>query len=400
MTDITGDWESDLKKQIQESKKVLKIRDPKKRKWEYKQSPNYQVFQISPSRKIDGDNTYLISGTESQIILQASLIKALHDIFGSRLGYTIDFDLWFKDFSLEFKIDPITNSPRFLINKDETISFWGVSREERPSFEWITPDPNRNKNDPNNDKQLNYIVIKFYKNRKNRNDFVFVTGTQSEVRTQLIDLMRNESVFIDDIGTSGISESKLLSGFPEIKIKFWQTEKNENKNYRHDTVLSITLIGYGETLEENAPKTLDTNDLKMFREKIINLYYPNNNPFILQRGKETYSYQDWKKGYATFTHFKNQQNAIDVYQRLVQIKGDIFDNTKIGIGTKMNNSQFNDDVNITVPALNNKQVRKRNNRPVIDLQFWQAWVWLPKASKKIMLVNRGRGLPCDPILLE
>ncbi|SKB11183.1 hypothetical protein PL11201_110001 [Planktothrix sp. PCC 11201] len=353
------------------------------------------MFETTPSNKLDRDKTYLISGTESQILLQGSLIKALHEILGQRLGFTIDFKTWFTDFEYEFKKNPITGQNRGYVNEaEESIKYWGVLKDARPSFEWILPREDATELELESFHSLGYYVIKFWKNRKNKDEFIYITGTMIELRQQCLDAMRDNNSHFDEIGKTSISESQLLSGFPEIKLRFWQTTKNENKNYRHDTELSITLIGYGECLEDNQPKLLDINDLKKFREKIMTLFFPNNIPFILKRGKETYTYQDWKKGYANYTHFLNEQNAIETYKLLVQIKGDAFDENKVGIGLKLNDKQFNDDETITVM---NKQVKKRNYRPVVDLQFWQAWVWLPKSSKKIMLFNRGRGLPCDPI---
>ena len=393
-----NDWKRIAIERIKENRQVTSYRGLDTSDLPYKEHPNYRVCQYSPDTELDGEQYYLISGTEAQLILQSSLLTALHDILGQRLGYGIDFEKWFADFELEFKFDPETGKNRIPVKSElEVLEFkyWGGSRDERPKFEWLdVPKDNRG----NKRKEpLGYRVIRFWKNRKQTDDFYVLAGTPTELRSQIFYLMNGGGdVGSDNIGGKGISESRLLSGWPEIKIKFYQTKPIEGSKVRYDSEFGITLIGYGEAIEDNESRTLDLADLKRFKAKIEELFYPGGTAHVLERGLEIWTYQDWKKGYACWGKFRNETTALNLYQKIVQVKGDIFNPDTISQSEAYRKEKFNDSTEITVLS---KKENKRNLRPIVELEFWQAWIWLPKSCQKIMLFSRSRRSPVDPRLL-
>lgn len=402
-TNPVDGWRKIAIEKLENSRLVTDYRGLSESEIPYEEFPNYGVFECNPDTTLN-ENNYLISGTEPQIMLQSSLIKALYRMLGHQLGYTIDFDLWFKDFELEFKLDPITGASRIPIVTDQEIAeftFWGRAKDERPKFEYLDVKTNadRKKKARGEPSTLGYRVIKFWKNRKQLESFDILAGTPTELRSQIFYLMyagSGEIAESDDIGGKGISESRLLSGWPEIKIKFYQVNPVEGSKVRYDSEFGITLIGYGEAVEDNELKTLDIADLKRFKTKIEEIFYPGGIAHTIQRGLEVWTYQDWKKGYACWCKFRNQETAISLYQKLVQIKGDTFDPDIVKIGEPFNKEQYRTTKKITVLG---KEESKRNLRPIVDLEFWQAWVWLPKSCQKIMLVSRSRRNPADPRLL-
>lgn len=398
MSGVEDNWQRDLVDGIKESYQVTELNKPTVKPVSRKHAANYNTFELSTHLKLDVGNTDLISGTESSIMQQASLLKAIHNILGRRLGFLVDFDIWFQDFSREFKVNPLTGMPRFPVENPDKLTYWGKDRDSRPKFEWIHP---KNIQEPTTDdelffRQCGYFVIKFWRNRNELEDFDFVAGSLPEIRDQLIRKMEKSSGEGDETGDRQISESKLLSGFPSIHIKFWQVNPVPGKRTRYDSIPSITLVGWGESVEDNLPTTLSITDLKQFKRKIEELFYPGGFPHILKRGRETYSYQDWKKGYATYTHFRNEAEALSFYQKLVQVKGDVFDPKRVGIGRKLDESQFTNPSPATVL---NETKSTRNYRPIVDLEFWQAWVWLPRTEQKIILCSRSKQTPVDPRLL-
>ncbi|MBD2481547.1 hypothetical protein [Planktothrix sp. FACHB-1365] len=389
MTDNTGDWEKELLKNIKEGRKVTKSsRDPKKRRWAFSEAPNYRVFETSPNQKLDKGKTYLISGTESQIILQASLIKALHDILGNRLGYTIDFETWFEDFSFEFKYNPITNKPRFIINEDDVLSFWGVDREERPSFEWIEPSQEENKK-TDDDKQLNYIVIKFYKNRKQKNDFIFVTGTESEVRMQLLDLMKVTTTASNS--KPGYGEYISNKGKPKVVLYFLEKIGDVEFGYRQiDAKITFRLNNLSEKWDDPDKQNLTLSDIEQLAVRIKNEFCTPT-LYKFKKGKTTVSYRDKKHGMESYSYFYSKQNGVALYQKICNIAQIQYEPKFCKV------TESEDVVNAypTIPLNENvlgEQVKGERIRPVGDVYFEYAVLSLSSLSRNIILVSSNGSL--------
>jgi len=386
MADMTGDWEKDLVKSISSSRKVTKAKDPKKRQWEYKDSPNYRVFEFSPSRKLDRNATYSISGTESQIIFQSSLIKALHDILGNRLGYTIDFDTWFRDFSLEFKYNPLDNTPRFIPGENTVITFWGRTREECPAFEWIEPSSNEIKD---NDNQLNYIVIKFWKNRKQRNDFTIVTGTQSEVRMQLINLMT--ATTNTDNRKPGYSEYISNKGKPKVILYFLEKLEDVEDGYQQiEARLSFRLNNLSEKWDNPDTQNLTLTDIEQLALRIKNEFCTPT-PYKFKKGKTTVSYRDKKRGMESYSYFYTKQDGIALYQKICNVAQIQYEPKFCKV------TESEDVVNAypTIPSNENvlgEQVKSERIRPVGDVHFFNSLLFLSSLTKPIPLFNPYDGL--------
>ncbi|NET24697.1 hypothetical protein [Okeania sp. SIO1I7] len=85
-------------------------------------------------------------------------MKAGHDIFGDRLGFTINFEEWFEDFEYEFQKNlPSTKKPA-----TSKLKPWGKEAANRPKkLNLLTKEQAR---------KQGYMVIRFWKDRTVEND--------------------------------------------------------------------------------------------------------------------------------------------------------------------------------------------------------------------------------------
>lgn len=309
-------------------------------------------------------------------------------------------DIFVNDFEDEFPFDPDaggspypTYSPE--ANRAADGKPYGDERSNRPKIHEL--------NQPELAKARGWRIVDFYPERNTKDEFYRVSGTPSEIRL-ILQLLRHTREIVQRFGggeegdSKGFSEAKLLSGWPEIHVKFYQRKLKPGQKRPLETVLSVALIGYSEVQNEPNSKNLSIADLRKFKLQIENLFYPNKQPFILERGKETWSYQKWREGYSNWFPARNRQSAINVYQKLVQIKNDPFDPLAVFQGKADQESVKYTETPQKIMVLNEEKELPVYRRTV-DLEFWQAWMRFPKSRQKIMLVSRSKRSPVDDRLL-
>lgn len=351
--------------------------------------PNFKLYEFSPNKALDGKERYYLAGPEHSIIMQSSLLKAQHDIFAMRIGFGISFDEWFKKFSegySEYKRGHKTNYPSTGEKQ------WRKDIDSRPKYiEWTT------------EKTIEgHRVIEYFPEGFEGRSIV-LSGSDWELKRyiQFIEF-EGGGTAEEEENSRGISEIKILNGWPELKIKFWQKKLEKGQKSPLRTVLSVALIGFCEYKRQDGFKfetPLTIADLKHFKNKIEQVFYPGKVPVVLSRGKEIWSYQKWRQGYANWFPARNRQAAINIYQKLVQIKEDTFDPLALYVGKADQESAKYSETPKKEKVLNEDKelpVYRRN----VELEFWQAWANLPKTGQKIMLVSRSDRTPVDERLMN
>lgn len=305
-------------------------------------------------------------------------------------------DTFTNDFEDEFPFDPEAPGSPYPTygpeaNRAADGKPYGDDRNNRPKVHEL--------NQPQLAQSRGWRIVDLYPERNTKDEFYRISGTPAEIRL-IIQILRHTREIVQKFGggdgdnTRGFSQIKAMRGWPEIKIKFYQKEKLKSGQKRPlDTLLSIALIGWSEIDEPNNKK-LSISDLKQFKSKIETLFYPNKQPFILERGKEVWSYQKWREGYANWFPARNRQAALNVYQKLVQVKNDNFDPLAVFQGKADQETVKYTETPKTVNVLNEEKELPIYRRTV-NLEFWQAWIELPKTRQKIILVSRSNQTPVD-----
>ena len=388
------DWLRLISKSITESKLVTKRKDPKNRVWEFEKTPNYRTWEIHPSQKLGKGKPYYISGTDASVMQQGSLIKALHEILGDRLGYTIDFDQWFEDFSYEFKYDPITqqfregaeaNNP----DDDETskLKFWGVTKDERPKFKWITPTKDETDKKKLEDyHKLGYSVIKFWKNRSKETEWIFITGTLTELRNRLIDMMQTVSIGGTGNETGYKAETISFVGLPKVVLYFREAKEDVEDGYPPiESRISFRIINKTDNPNSDLPK-LTKADIRALATKIDTIFNTKPNKYKIHRGKETVSVKDKNRGYEGYIHVYSQSDGIDLFTKLYQLQDLQIDLKKIFHKVTIDEMGAYPTTEPDITVLG-KTVRPARIRPVGYVVFSEAKLFLSRLDTAIKLVD-------------
>ncbi|MFM6191078.1 hypothetical protein [Planktothrix sp.] len=364
---------------LQRLRKVTKMGAAEK-DWNLNEFPNFDVYDYSPNQRLDGDNRYKLAGREWSIILQTSILQAIHDILGNRLGYTIDFEEWFKDFEYEFiKALPIGKQP-----PEAKLKPWGKEVKNRPK--------KLNLLDKKEAAKKGYMIIRFWPDREAEDTSILLAGTYSELRQQMLAIMRPS-------GGSG-GQGSLMSGSSVIRRKgqpqviLWFVEDREDVEEGYDPVwgrISFRLMDCSDGVSGDQP-AISKADVERLATQIHTLFCAPNRA-IWRKGKEMYVYADYKKGYDFRVLCRNVSDGREVVQKVLQIQNHTFE-------AKRGRQSVPDDPMAAYPTvpptftLFGEQRKQDRLRPIADVKFSYAELLLGSINIPIILVNpEGKILP-------
>jgi|JFJP01.1.fsa_nt_gi hypothetical protein len=368
--------QEDYKKQafdaLQRLRKVTKMGAAEK-DWNLNEFPNFDVYDYSPNLFLDGNNRYKLAGREWSIILQTSLLQAIHDILGNRLGYTIDFEEWFKDFEYEFiKALPTGKQP-----PESKLKPWGKDVKNRPK--------KLNLLDKKKAAEKGYMIIRFWPDREAEDTSILLAGTYNELRAEMIKIMRPSA--------AGGGQGALMRGGEIIKRKgqpqivLWFVEPTEDVEPGYDPIwgrISFRLMDCSDGINGDKPKITEP-DVKRLADQIKTLFYSPTR-YIWKKGKEQYIYQDIENGYAFNILCRNTSDGRELVQKILQIQNHQFE-AKRG---KQSIPENPTEAYPIIPkkfTLFGKERSEDRKRPIADVRFNHAQLLLPSMSMPIILCN-------------
>jgi hypothetical protein len=341
--------------------------------------PNYKVFEFSPNRAIDGDKRDLIAGPEWSIMLQSSLLKAGHDMLGRRLGFSIDFEEWFKAFEYEFmKALPPSKQP-----VGDKLKPWGKPVESRPKkLNLLTKDEAA---------QRGYMIIRFWKDRKQENNSILISGTYTELRWKLEDLMRDKPGAVVEEGTFKTGTIKRV-GKPQIFLYFLEDLEDVEEGYSQvKGIISFRVMDKDDNPDSDIPKITKT-DLERYANTIKQQFYLPQ-PYAWKKGKEIVCYHNWEQGYQLQLLCRSEAAGIELAQKVLTIQGHSYNATRV----KHNVTKDAASAYPTVPPQINvlgRNIRAPRKRPVAAVTFQYAQIQLQNWPTRITLLDtEGEVLP-------
>lgn len=265
---------------------------------------NIDVYEFTPNKDLDQDERYYLTGPEWSIILQSSLLKATHDMFGKRIGYGIDFERWFEDFEYEFQKNlPSTKQPAL-----SKLKPWGKDVKQRPKkLNLLTKKQAA---------ELGYMKIRFWKDRSIEVDSEVLAGTYSELREQLLDKMREQDVIAD---AAPQRETPIVGGHPQVSLHF--SARTRLPNHANPTRLQISwrLMDKVEHADYKwaGESVLSVNDVTELTNKIITKF----KSYKVERGDVICSYIFKPLGYSFWQPLRSKTEAIRFYSDVLSIQG-------------------------------------------------------------------------------
>ncbi|NET40575.1 hypothetical protein [Okeania sp. SIO2B3] len=349
----------------------------------------FDVYEFAPSNRFRKEakdlglpKTYL-SGPEWSIFSQSSQLQAEYQILGKELGFNQTFENWWSQWQRNFP----TSINRPATDKRLKTNFPIRGQDDKDGLpQYIEyEDPSA---------KLGARAIEYFPDGfSSPQTSVRFTGSDWQIiwKIEQYEAGRMEA---EAASGGGTFSKKVLSGWPLIGLIFRQRESlQSDQKTALETELTINLTGYSEFSNNYNDEVLTISKLKQFANKIEELFLVPE-VFKLERGREIYSYNDWRFGYANWCAFASKSAAYNLYQRLVQIKGDIFNEARISIGAKAI-YESSKEVKILDETVKLPQRYRK-----VTLEFWRAYAYLPFSKKKINLVSRSKWSPVDERLLN
>lgn len=360
------DFEEKAFEALQRLRKVTKMGAAKK-DWNLNEHPNIDVYDYSPNLRLDGNNRYKIAGREWAIILQVSLLQAIHDILGNRLGYTIDFEEWFKDFEYEFyKALPPGKQP-----PESKLKPWGKDVKNRPK--------KLNLLDKKKVAEKGYQIIRFWPDREAEDSSFLLAGTYNELRVEMIDIMRVKKVDAEVYGIPVTSYQESVKFMPQIFLYFLEDPEDVEPEY-NAVDGRITFRVKNET-----PESITEVNAKILAEK-IKTEFATNKGYVWKKGKTLCSYTDKENGYKLQLNCRSEGEGQELITKLLSIQSVQFEPEKMNI----RDNKAPGTAYPTVPPskiIYGKEVKLPRRMPIADVRFRRAELHIWGRPKPVILID-------------
>lgn len=359
--------------------------------WEH---TNVEVWNFSPNERLDKDDKakFKLIGPEWSIIQQSSMVKAIHDMLGKRLGYLLSFEEFFEQWEGGFTDYPVRNGriqsnfPRDPIREGQTtIPSWRSDKDTRPYYvEWKK---NESKGTP---KVKKVRVIEYWRDKSKPKESVVLVGSDSEIIRHILQ-MEYEGGGAAGGDSKNIRENvSILVGQPMVKLYFKQLEGGDYKRPL-EADYSFRLMGWTDDPEKVNPRIelLTPADLKNLAQKIKSIFWPNGDlasRFSYEKGKKSATYRDIQNGYKLWLLVKSEIDAENLVKKFLSVQDIPYKESKLVISQAKNPVNAYPDTAPEVITLG--ETRKRSLvRPEAKMSFWRATIQLSLWPQSITLLN-------------
>lgn len=329
---------------------------------------NIDLYEFTPNKDLDQKQRYYLAGPEWSIIQQSSLLKAGHDLLGDRLGFTIDFEEWFKDFQSEFQ-KSLSSGKQTAASK---LKPWGKAPKNGPDKENLLSKEQARK--------LGYMIIKFWKDKEQKNEWVFLAGTYSELRHQLLDRMNQQSVDVQVYGIPTTAYQEEVKFVPQVILFFVEDIEDVEPGWQPVYgQLSFRVIG-------ETPKTINKTRAFSLAMKVKEVF-GNDNGFVWRKGKTRMSYTDKENGYRLWINCRSQADGENLIKRALAVQAVNFVKSKVDV----KNNPKPEEAFPTIPSsttIYGEQTREPRKRPIADVRFVRAELHIWGRPEPVILIDK------------
>jgi len=339
----------------------------------------YRIVQIKPNRNVD-EEIYTLSGREEDIAANGALFLAVYDLVERD---RINFEEWFEQWSLGF--------PLFVLNRE--VSNYPLSGnrqwrkiEERPRFRDWTPPELRHK--------LGYRTIEVWLNRKIESQSTVFSGTDMQLINHCIQLEYEGANSVNGIkGKNGALLS--LEGQPLIILEFVEdadkvgVKSNGNLMPPVTGTITFRIMDKSDDPESDLDKISKT-DLQNYAKRISEEFGANGG-HVWEKGRGVLSYRNRKQGFEGWYLVKNKSSGIVLVEKLLAVTGKKIKTTCIKFSETENATEAYPEIPAKAFILG-EEIDLPRKRPLVDVRFREASIYLPRTRKTIQLVLFGNAV--------
>jgi len=339
----------------------------------------WNLYEFTPNKDLDQKQRYDLAGPDWSIILQSSMLKAQHDMLGDRLGFTIDFKEWFKNFEYEFQ-NLLPANKRVPVSK---LKPWGKPAANRPDMEFLISEEQA--------RILGYMLIKFWRDRTQKDDWEILDGTYTELRWKAVERMRSPSLVqahVPHINSDRIPRANQ----PRVLLSFVEDIENIEPGRSPTTgEIGWRIMDKTDNPDSPLPK-ISKKDLRELATKIKSSFWANNG-YVWSKGKNMYSYTMWLQGYQFQLLCRNKSGAKEIIEKVLAIQGHKY-NSKYFRNNLAEEPEKNYPEKPQKIVVLEEEIEAPRYRRVTNVRFEYATIWLSKWPQLITLVNKeGEILP-------
>ena len=327
--------------------------------------PLFDIYELFLNRS-NQDERLFLSGSEPLIPLQASLLKAMEQIFDWRVNWSeSNFKKWskaFEDGFVEFQTDASAELKK-LWGKQP----WpGIEKANRPKIVEIKVHGNRKV-------RPGFKVVQFFENRQNINEWLIFTGSYSGIAAQIIhwwNQKKAESV-------SNKSDKIKRSGHPEVTLYFRQEENFEAGFQPVKGEISFDLMHLTDNplmATKEKDSLITAANIKNLGKKISEIFRTTP-PYKWSKGKKQVTYHDWARGYHFIIYCSSFEEGNKLVNAVLSIQGHKIDEAFLKYGEAKNPAKaYPPPSKIAVLG---KEHRTARLRPSADVVYQYAKIYLP-----------------------
>ncbi len=367
----------------------------------FDENPNFDVYEFSADKKLDGKDRDYLWGSDSSIIEQASTVKAIHDSLARRFGFNIKFEefwkFWeagFKGFDRKSKVAKLrTNYPENDIKENDLIvsPAWRKNRDTRPAYiEWT----------PRGETTFSLRIIEYFPDKSNESVSKLFIGSDWTIIRDIIQYEYEGGLGVVEVGEESEAEVKALPerkgrvNQPYIQLFFYQDSKEIPAGfYGLKSQLTIFLHGYTDNPQRTSArhKLITKADINKLFNKIKATFLPSGQPYSYRKGKKLISYYNSEQGYKFQTNFSAKTQAIELYKKMVSLQEDTLDLSHIFTSENETESITYSEQLQQVPFLGATQ-KLISRRRTGTLYFSKATITFPSYGKTHNLLKRIHGV--------
>lgn len=356
----------------------------------------FDVYQLDFGR-LDDEPPLIIAGNDAQIALQASMLRAIDQLLSIRGLSSFNFQAWAREFEDGFK--NFEGSPE--LQKIRAKEVWpGVKPENRPKIIELTARKESSRKPTGKKKEggWDFKVVQFFPDRSIKDDWKIFTGSYREISQQIINWWNQK----EGGGAGSIprltSDISQLSKHPYISLYFRElpASAGARKGTPLETEISFRLMNSIE-YEGLIPgkSVISIPDIKRYAKAVERIFNPTpDKPYRIQRGRGSYTYNNWPLGYKLWLLANSASEAERVFKDILKIQSHAFDEIYMGIGASRNPAKKYPIAQPKKKILNEDKPLP-NQRQTGIVTFRWAKLVLPMSKESLVLCSREARMRVD-----